>query len=117
MLLAGHQQPQEMLRGCTHLLTDKGQKDSYYINTPTPTLKSFTVAAALPVLIYVFMRVRHTYLHFYADAACVCKLANLSSSRGSRPCSLRAMAGCTGRWGMRRPEVESFGPVMCGERT
>lgn len=46
-----------------------------------------------------------------------CKWTHLSSSRGSHPCSLREMAECTGRRGMCHPEVGSFGPMMCGERT
>lgn len=46
-----------------------------------------------------------------------CKSTNLSSSRGSHPCSQWEMAECTGRRGMRHPEVGSFGPVTCGERT
>lgn len=46
-----------------------------------------------------------------------CKSTNLSSSRGSHPCSLWEMAECTGRRGMCHPEVGSFGPVTCGERT
>lgn len=48
---------------------------------------------------------------------CVCNFTNLSSSRGSRPCSLWVMAEYSGRSGMCHPEEESFGPVTCGERT
>lgn len=46
-----------------------------------------------------------------------CKSTNLSSSRGSHPCSRWETAGCTGRRGMCHPGVGSFGPVTCGERT
>lgn len=46
-----------------------------------------------------------------------CKWTNLSSSRGSHPCSQWEMAECTGRRGMCHPEVGSFGPTTCDERT
>lgn len=60
-----------------------------------------------------------TDTHYKCANVCMyaCKSTNLSSSRGSHPCSLWETAGCTGRRGMCHPEVGSFGPVTCGERT
>lgn len=60
-----------------------------------------------------------TDTHYKCANVCMyaCKSTNLSSSRGSHPCSQWEMAECTGKRGMCHPEVGSFGPVTCGERT
>lgn len=128
MALAGHQKPQEILTGtptpwltrvkkdshCSNKPVQWMENDSYSATSETLTVISFYLAVCLCRFMYVPI---FAFLCLRCVCVCVSKLTNLSSSRGSRPCSLWVMAAYTGRWGRCRPEVESFGPVMCGEKT